>query len=1018
MPSWTKEQELAINKEGCNIIVSAGAGSGKTAVLTQRVITKLEKGIHINRLLVLTFTNAAASEMKDRIRKAITQKKLYDQLDYLDSAYITTFDSYAQSIVRKYHYILNIPSKVNIVDDTILAIKTNEIIDEIFEEKYSDNKFCNLIKTYCTKNDDKVKKIILFFNEKLDLKYDKDKYLDEYINNYYSNEFIDNVVKEYENSLVQLKDEISDLFLDIKGYLTDNQYDTLYSHLKDLFESNTYEEIRHSFDDKKVQMRNLDEEAKPIYEKIKEKRECIKKEYKYSLEEIKNNILSTKENVEVIVELIKELDNKLNEFKMQNNSYTFNDIAKMAIKIVKENNEVKEELKNYYNEIMVDEYQDTSDLQDEFISLISNNNVYMVGDIKQSIYRFRNANPNIFRNKYNDYSNNNGGFKIDLLKNFRSREEVLDNINSIFDYIMDEAIGNADYKVSHRMNAGNNIYDLKGNKSYNMDLITYDKEDDKEYTNAEIEAFIIAKDIKEKVENKYQVIDKKTNELRDVNYGDFCLIMDRGGEFETYSKIFEYFQIPNVVWHDEKLNNEDDIAILKNIVNLIIKVKENIIDEEFKYYFTSISRSYLFNYTDDKILSIFEANSFKEDNLYKLVYDISLKLDYITNNELLDIIIKEFNIYEKTILKGNIEECMVRYSKFSELFSSLSSLGYTPYDLKEYFKNSSKLEIKYSLNNKIKGSVNIMNIHKSKGLEFSICYFSGLSKGFNDQDIKSRFLYDNKYGIIIPINNDGIENTILKKLCEKKYYEEDISEKIRLLYVALTRTKEKIIIVSPKLINDNSIKDIVRDDIRLEYRSLYDILNSINNKLKMYNKDINIENLNLTKEYNLSKKGKLPNIFKEDEKIELNEIKIDSKEELDSHFSKQTNYLKTKEEIDNMDYGTYMHYLFEVTDFKNPKTDNKKVLNFISKLNLDNAKIYKEYEFMYEEESTLYHGIIDLLLVYDNHVDIIDYKLKNIDDENYKKQLLGYKRYIENKLNKQTNTYLYSIFDESLLEIK
>ena len=1013
MPKWTDEQKLAIEKEGSNIIVSAGAGSGKTAVLTQRVITKLEKGIDINHLLVLTFTKAAAQEMKDRIRKAIIEKNLYDQLDYIDSSYITTFDSYAQSIVRKYHYLLNIPSEIKIIDDTIISIEINRLVDDIFNENYGNKKFNNLIKTYCTKDDRKLKDVVILINEKLNLKSNKDKYLEEYIEHYYSNEFIDNVVKEYENSIIEIKNEIYELFQDIKGYLDDKQYDTLYKYLSDLFNSNTYDEVRHCFDNKQIRLSNLDDEAKVIYKQIRDKRDYIKKEYIYTLDEIKNNLISTKDNVEVIVSLVKELDNRLNKFKLKNNSYTFNDIAKMSIKIVKDNIEVQEEIKNYFNEIMVDEYQDTSDLQDEFISLISNNNVYMVGDIKQSIYRFRNANPDIFRSKYNDYSNNKGGYKIDLLKNFRSREEVLNNINSVFDLIMDEKIGNAAYKVSHRMISKNDMYNLRSNTDYNMDLITYEKSDD--YEDAEIEAFIIAKDIKEKIESKYQIIDKDTKQLRDVNYSDFCIIMDRGSSFDTYCKIFEYFKIPSVVWQDEKLNTEDDILILKNIVNLIIKIKENKIDEEFKYYFTSIARSYLFNYTDDEILNIFVNNTFKEDTIYKLSYDISIDLDIITNNELLDNIIDKFDIYKKTILKGNIDSCNVRYNELSKLFSSLSSLGYTPYDLPEYFKNSSKLDIRYSLNTKGLGSVNIMNIHKSKGLEFSICYFSGLSKKFNDQEIKDNFLYDNKYGIIIPINNDGIENTILRKLYIKKYYEEDISEKIRLFYVALTRTKEKMIIVSPKLTSEDNINTIVKDDIRLKYRSLYDILNSINKKLITYKKDISLEDLNLTKDYNLTKKN-IPNIFKEDKKIELTEIKIDSQEELDSHFSKQTNYIKTKEEIENMKYGTYMHYLFEVTDFKDKC--NNEVLDLVNKLNLENAKIYKEYEFIYEEENTKYHGIIDLLLVYDDHADIIDYKLKNIDDENYKKQLLGYKKYIENKLNKKTNTYLYSIFNKTLLEIK
>ena len=1014
MPNWTKDQELAINKDGSNIIVSAGAGSGKTAVLTQRVITKLENKININNLLVLTFTNAAASEMKERIRNAIIKKGLIDQLDLIDSSYITTFDSYAQSIVRKYHYLLNIPSKVQIVDDTIIAIEINRILDEIFENKYKDTKFQNLIKSFCTKDDRKIKKVVMNLNEKLDLKTNKNEYLDEYIDKYYSKEFIDNIINEYVNYIIQIKDNICDLFEDIKGYLTDKQYDALYDYLNKLFESSTYEEIKHSFDNKKIQMRNLDEEAKLIYEKIKTNINTLKEECIYDLDEIRNNLLNTKDNVEIIISLIKELDNRLNKYKFQNNSYTFNDIAKMAIKIVKENKEVREEIKNYFNEIMVDEYQDTSDIQDEFISLIGNNNVYMVGDIKQSIYRFRNANPDIFRNKYNDYSNNKGGIKIDLLKNFRSRGEVLDDINHVFDLIMDENIGNAQYKLSHRMIPGNSIYDLKEDYKYNMDLLTYTYED-KEFTNPEIEAFIIAKDIKEKVENKYQIIDKETNKLRNINYGDFCVIMDRGGDFDIYSKVFEYFNIPNVVWHDEKLNTEDDITILKNIVNLIIKVKEDNLDQEFKYYFTSVSRSYLFDYSDNEILSIFVNNSFKNDKLYKLVYDISLKLDSLTNNELLDIIIKEFNIYEKSILKGNVEASNIRYSKLSKLFSSLSDLGYTPYDLPEYFKETKDLEIKYSLNSKVKGNVNIMNIHKSKGLEFSICYFSGLSKKFNDEEIKSNFLYDNKYGIIIPINKNGIENTILKSLYVKKYYEEDISEKIRLFYVALTRTKEKMIIVSPSLTSEDNVKEVVDDNIRLKYRSLYDILNSINTKLNAYKIDINIDDLNLTKDYNLSKKG-LPNVFTDDKKIEIKEIKIDKIIKEDSHFSKETNYIKTKEEIDNMNYGTYMHYLFETTDFNNPKTDNKKVLDFINKLDL-NCKIYKEYEFMYEKDNISYHGIIDLMLIYDDHIDIIDYKLKNISDENYKKQLLGYKNYIENKLNKKVSTYLYSIFDESLLEI-
>ncbi len=1019
MSNWTPDQLNAITKSGTNIIVSAGAGSGKTAVLTERVIHKLEN-TNINRLLVLTFTNAAAAEMKDRIRKAIVENGLTEQLDYLDSSYITTFDSYAGSIVRKYHYLLNIPSKVQVVDDTIISIETNRIIDDIFENSYGNPKFNKLISSYSLKDDKEVKEFIVRLNDKLDLKSDKVDYLDNYITKYFNESYIDSLVDEYVSNVMNKVNTLKELYLDMKGYLSEKQIESLTLYLDKLLTSDEYNEVINSNRDVKIVLRGLDEEAKTIYEKIKE----IRKEIvglTYTKEELKENLLLTKDNIEVIISIVKELDERLTKFKYENNSFTFTDIAKMAIKIVKDNKDVADELKNYFVEIMVDEYQDTSDLQEEFLSLISNNNLYMVGDIKQSIYRFRHANPSIFKDKYNRYSNEDGGIKIDLLKNFRSRGEVLDNINTIFDLIMDDNIGNADYKVSHRMVPGNDMYNTKADVDYNMEILTYDKDEDyKKYSNAEIEAFIIASDIKNKVESKYQVIDKRTKELRDVNYGDFSIIMDRGSSFDTYSKVFEYKGIPTVIWTDEKLNVEDDIAILKNIVNLIIKVKLNEFDQEFKYYFTSIARSYLFEYDDNKILDIFVNDKFKDDDIYKLCLSISNELDSITNNELLDIIIDKFNLYEKSILKGNIDASMIRYDIFSKLFSSLSELGYTPYDLPEYFKNSSELDIKYSLNSKVTGSVNIMNIHKSKGLEFSICYYAGLNSKFNDKDIKDRFLFDDKYGIVIPFNKNGIDNTILKDLAINRYRSEDISEKIRLFYVALTRAKEKMIIVSPVFKNELDVSDIVSDDIRLGYKSLFNIMDSISTCIGGYNTLVDISKLGLTDKYNLGKGNTIPDVFTDDKVIEHIDINVPNEEVVDSHFSKASHKLHTAEEVSKMEFGTYMHYLFEVTDFNNPIVDNEykdNIMNFINKLDLTGSKIYKEYEFIYKEDNEVKHGIIDLMIEYSDHIDIYDYKLKNTSDEAYVKQLTGYKKYIEMKTKKPVNTYLYSIINDEIRTI-
>ena len=177
MSRWTSDQELAITKSGTNIIVSAGAGSGKTAVLTERTIRKLLNGVSINRLLILTFTNAAAAEMKERIRKAIKKADLKEQLDYIDSAYITTFDSFALSVVKKYHTLLGLSPNISIMDNSIEILKTNEIIDNIFDSMYGDENFDKLINDFCIKSDDNIKSIVKEISKKLDLLPNKKEYL-------------------------------------------------------------------------------------------------------------------------------------------------------------------------------------------------------------------------------------------------------------------------------------------------------------------------------------------------------------------------------------------------------------------------------------------------------------------------------------------------------------------------------------------------------------------------------------------------------------------------------------------------------------------------------------------------------------------------------------------------------------------------------------------------------------------------------------------------------------------------
>ena len=1017
MSKWTSDQELAITSTGSNIIVSAGAGSGKTAVLTERTIRKLLNGGNINRLLILTFTNMAASEMKERIRKAIKKANLKEQLDYIDSAYITTFDSFALSIVKKYHTYLDVSPNISIMDSSIENLKINEIIDEIFESSYGDNDFDKLIGDFCNKSDSNIKFIVKEISKKLDLVTRKQEYLNNYVDTHFSDSFINSSIDKYIKLVIDTKDSIKEYYKELISRVDNKFIDDF--NIEPLLNSNTYNEIKTNIDliGSPRKNKNCLEDFKIYKDKIADIVKKLKDLTRFKdIEEMRQSLTSTKSYISAIKDIILKLDDKFMAYKQKYDLYTFTDVALMAIKVIKENREIRDELINSFDEIMVDEYQDTSDIQEEFINLIGNNNIYMVGDIKQSIYRFRNANPYIFRNKYNDYSDNKGGIKIDLLKNFRSRKEVLENINLIFNLIMDDNIGDAEYKESHQMNFGNTNY-IEGcltNQNNNMEIFTYDK-DNTLYSNDEIEAFTVAYDIKSKIQNKYLVVDKETNTLRECRYSDFAIIMDRGTSFDLYKKIFEYVGIPIIQIKNEKLSIGYDLVVLKNLINLIIKINKNELDSEFKYYYTSISRSYLFKTNDEAIFDTIESNSFYNTGLFKICK--SINIDEISNLDLLNIIIEKFNVYEKLITTGNIKESMIKIDYLKKLSIELSNIGLTPIDFKDYLNKMVEADlIEYSLNNDNSDSVKILNIHKSKGLEYSICYFTGLSKKANDEDKKARFIVDSNYNIITPYVDDGIKNTILKDLLLSNYERENISEKIRLFYVALTRAKERIIIVCPLDKEKTGYNTLVPSSVRLNYNRISDMLESILPVLEPYIKDIDFNEIKLTKDYEKVKSYNYKErIEKTDKKITKIKNNIEYSVLNESRYSKSSTHLVTLEEYNNMKSGTKLHYIFETEDFKN--SNNPYILRFIKNIDTNYINCFKEYEFIYEDFKEIKHGFIDLMLEYEDHIDIIDYKMKNIDDLEYLKQLKGYKAYIEKLCMKHVNIYLYSIIDNKLKSI-
>ena len=1026
MPKWTDEQKEAIYKEGTNIIVSAGAGSGKTAVLTERVLEKVKSGISVDNLLILTFTKMAAKEMRERIGDKLKENGFTKELAKLDTADITTFDAYALSLVKKYHYYLNLSKDINIIDASVIGLYKEKMLKDIFEELYTseDSKFLNLIKEYALKDDKEIFSFILNINNKLDLKTNKKEYLDSYISIKYNEENIDKDIDNYIKVILDLINNIRDYL----EYIDDSDYfDKIYKVLSPLLSSGNYDDIKLNIEVKLPIAKGVSDTTKEYKEKISNTIKEIKKLVIYdNYDSIKSGILKTKDYVEEIITIIKELDKRVSEYKKKYNYFEYGDISSYAIELVKNNTEIREEIKNNLNEIMIDEYQDTNDVQEEFIAYISNNNVYMVGDIKQSIYRFRNANPYIFKNKYDSYSKNINGIKIDLNKNFRSREEVINNINLMFDRIMDDTIGGASYRVSHRMVYGNPMYQGDGASGVNNNFEVYSYLNETIFKKDEVEAFIIASDIKNKITNDYPIFGKDTKGIRKAKYSDFAILLDSSKSFELYKKILEYNDIPTSIVKSVNLTDGEVITIIKNIISFIIKIKDNVIDNEFKKLFISIARSFLFNLDDNIIFDYFLNNNFKDSDIYKISYSITKNLDTISLDEIIDIIIDKYYFYNKLFLLGDYSSNILRIDKLKEITSNLTNLDYDIYKYSEYLENiiESGMKIEYNVTESSNNTAKIMTIHASKGLEFSVCYYGGLYSKFNIREAISKFSYDDKYGIIIPYKDNFLYNTIYHNLSYRNYVLENISERIRLFYVALTRAKEKMIFILPESTKEEAayINDIIDDSIRSKYNSFASIMYSLEPITKSYYKNIDINSIGLSKNYNLVKNDNYNKLLSRvEDRIDVQDINIDIQKEEEKSFSKKNIHITSKEEQGRLDYGKKVHELFELTNFHNISNltgKNKEIItNFLDKVNIDNADIYKEYEFIYEEDNTTYHGIIDLMLVYNDNIKIIDYKLKNISDEAYLKQLNGYKNYIEKRFNKPAAIYLYSVINNTLEKV-
>ena len=1010
----TLNQERARDVKGGNYLVSASAGSGKTSVLTQRAFTLIKDGTKLSELLILTFTNLAAAEMRDRIRLALLDEhkpELDDVASSLDAANIQTYDAYALNIVKKYYYMVGLSKDISIVDQTLLELEQHKLIEQILNEHFDahDEKVLKLIDDYCLKNSNELKDFIINVSNKLDLKENKEEYIKTYISTFFKREKIEKDVNEF---IQKIAANINKIIQRIKTFENIDYVDAYLPILERMASATNYDALRRELNSEENKFPRLvkelslgdypDDKAYHDYFKklIDNYRGLLKFE---SLDDLVNQSLGTKDNVETILSLVEELDRRINTFKKKYNVYSFADIFKFALQIVSIP-EINKELKNKYKYIMIDEYQDTSDIQEKFINKIANNNVYVVGDVKQSIYRFRNANCDLFLDKFNKYGQNDGGERIELPENFRSRKEVVDSVNEIFSVLMDKKNSGLDYKNEHMMKHGNKSY-ISANSSYFTEFLDYELGD--KYVVHEHEARLIATDIAKKINDGFEVYDKDKKEIRAATYSDFAIIMFSKKDFLTYQKVFNEYQIPLFANYNKSIRENNLTMTFENIISLLYLFENKDFSTKFRHSFISVLRSFLFEVKDDELSNLVHDKNYERFELYSIIEKISNKTKGLNLKEKIIHIIHDFDIYNKLIRIGDISNNTSLLDYYYSIASQMDNMGYTLEDFKKYFDDLKEFEIdpEYSPSDDVKNCVKLLSIHASKGLQFKVCYFAELYKQFNVQALNSKLQVDSINGIDIPNVYHEPISSFYHTLITKKEKNEQLLEQLRVFYVALTRAEEKIILLN----NINARKNAIQTFEQIN--TFTDFLLFSNPSFNRYTLDIE-----LIKRDETDKED-------DDEKIIIsNPVSLSSETKENKHASKELDS-DTDEAL--LYLGNKYHYYLELVDFKTLDTsfikdelDKKRINRFLANdlfKNMKDANIMHEYPF-YDEEDNV-SGVIDLLVEHQDHIDIIDFKLSHVDDEAYEKQLKTYKKYISKLSDKKIDTYVTGILSGDIKKI-
>lgn len=880
---WTPAQKNAIDTRDCNVLVSAAAGSGKTAVLVERIISMItdpDKNIDIDRMVVVTFTKAAAAQMKDKIRKALDSMldenpgdvNLLRQITLLNNAQITTIDSFCLWIIRNHFPEVNLDPGFRIMDEGEKKLIENDVLEDVLEEFYAeaDEEFFNLVDAFGMGRDDSglvsiIDKIYRFSRSNPWI----DEWFDEcmlvYDDETYDNPAIKELYDSIKNALLDYRDKYNRL-VDIcsepagpAAYTSALQSDLL--GINEMINSPDFGELGRririfSFE---TLSRKKDAGADPdIKEYVKGQRKLFKdyigrlndKIFLKDDDGIFEDMQGAGIQIRTLLKVAKVYAKRVSEVKREKGIIDFNDMEHLALSILvkKEDGklvytETADKLADRFEEILIDEYQDSNQLQEVILNAVSktklsgvNNNIYMVGDVKQSIYKFRLACPELFIEKYDTYGETGDNVRIELQKNFRSRENVLECANDVFSHIMNKNFSGIGYDESVRLNAGfpypeysDSNYGDEVNKS--TDVILISSENEEEATTRELEADRLAKLVEGLVSSGVNVYDADENVYRPAEYRDI-VILTRSvtGWADTFADALMDRGIPAYTDSSTGYFSVREIQVILSMLTIVDNpVQEISLAAVMMSYFggftaaelgmvRKLGREYVDTnvhnnlYEHLKAVAVLgEAGKVQEPDVKQLSGKCALFLAKLTEyrdkssvESLYDLcweIIYDSGYYDYV---GTMPAGAQRQANLNVLLERAAGYGKSSYsglfNFLRYIERLKKFDEDFaegaaSLDNE--NLVRIMSIHKSKGLEFPIVILAGAHKSINFMDATAPVLVDQNLGIAVDyvdLERRTKTPTIIKGAMARRIVRESIAEEERLLYVAMTRAREKLII--------------------------------------------------------------------------------------------------------------------------------------------------------------------------------------------------------------------------------